>query len=356
MPLQYEEMQYHKGLTFDAFNFPCRMKFFQFFVFSTFIILVSCNYHPKEKTIDYPAYHNPTVQGLTDSIAANPVNASFYFQRSVALSQINNDSLALMDLYKAVKLDSLNAIYYNAIGYVEMNLNHPEKAVVAFQKSLKIKPTDVTTRIDLANAQLAAHNIQEAEAVLNHVLKIAPAYAPALLMQARLFVAKKDTSDAIQTVKNILEKEPDYYDASMQLADWYNEEGNEEAVMQYQKTFQLDSTDAAPLYEIGRFYKKKKKWEKSKQAFANCFITDKDYTYAYINLAEILIQQDSLQKAQRLLKIAIHTEPTNSDAWFLAGNCFEKLQLKDSAKVYYNQAAVFGYSEKEIREAMKRIQ
>lgn len=318
------------------------------------ILLFSCS-NKKGQQVDHPAYHNPAVRELTDAIAAHPGEAQFYFQRSVALSQINEDSLALIDLYKAVSIDSNNAGYYSAVGYVELNLNHPENAIKAFQKSIAIHPAEVRTHLDLADAYIKAKKMEDATNVIENVLRKAPQYPPALLAMAKLHAASKDTSRAIATLKDVLKLQPNYYDASMQLADYYNDRQNPEAITQYQKTFALDSSDASPLFEIGRYYQQQRDLERAKQYYIKCFLLDKEYTYAYINIGRILVEQDSLEKAIRHYRLALQVAPNNKDAWFLAGQVFAKMNRPDSAKYYFHEALLFGYDEKEVMKAQKEL-
>ncbi len=321
---------------------------------SCLVIIMACN-QAKNKASDHPAYHNPTVQPLTDAIAEWPDSAGLYFQRSLALSKINQDSLVLIDLQKAATLMPEKVLYLNAIGYVQMNLGHPDKAIPVFQKSLRITPNDPEIQVQLARAFMNNNQLDDASHTVEQVVRAAPRYLPAYLLQAQLKAAEKDTPAAIQLIAKVLSANSHYYDASMQLADWYKELGDSRAVPQYQQAFALNQEDATPLYEIGRFYQQKNQWEKAKIAYKNCFLQDGDYTSAYINTAEILMQQDSLSKARRVLQIAVATAPANADAWYYTGRCFEKMKEADSARYYYEQAAYFGYDAADIHAATIRL-
>lgn len=316
--------------------------------------LLSCN---QETTQDkeHPAYQNPTVAPLTDAIATWPDSADLYFQRSLALSKIDQDSLVLIDLQKAASLAPESVLYLNAIGYVQLNLARPDEAITAFKKSLSMVPGDLEIRLQLAQAYMENNQLEAAASQTESLIHDAPRYLPARLMQAKLKAAHKDTVAAIQLAEAVWEQDRRYYDASLQLADWYKAIGNPKAIDQYQFTFSLNPDDATPLFEIGRFFQQKKQWEEAKSAYKACVIADGDYTYAYIHTAEILMQQDSLDKAQRILKLALATSPANADAWYQTGVCFEKMQLPDSAKQYYDQAAYFGYDATVIRDALNRM-
>lgn len=317
-------------------------------------LVLSCN-QEAEQVSDHLAYHNPTVQPFTDAIGIWPDSADLYFQRSLALSRINQDRLVLIDLQKASSLAPEKVLYLNAIGYVQLNLGHPDQAITIFKKSLSLSPDDPEIRMQLAQAYMENHQLDAAATETESLVHDAPRYLPARLMQAKMKAAKQDTAAAIQMATAILDQDHRYYEASLQLADWYKATGDNRAVAQYHYTFSLNPDDATPLYEIGRFFQQKKQWEEAKAAYKSCVLTDGDYTYAYIHTAEILMQQDSLAKAQRILKLALATSPANADAWYHAGACFEKMQQPDSARRYYDQAAYFGYDAAVIRSALSRL-
>jgi len=324
------------------------------FISGMALFLAACN-PVAEPPFDHPAYHNPTVQSLTDAIAANPKDPELYFQRSIALSHINQDSLSLADLEKAVKLAPENPQYIQAIGFIQLNLERPEEAVRAFRKSLELTPKDPRVRLLLAQAYIAANDLNNAQKHTLAVLKQRPGYSEAILTDAQIRAAQKDTTAAIAIVKDLLARDSLYYDASLQLADWYKTAGNPLAIAQYQRTFAIDTTDATPLYEIGRFYEQNKELEKAKLAFRACVLNDPDYTYAYIHYGDILMKQDSFGKAENQYALAIKRDPANADAWYGKGSALEKLKQPDSARKYYNQALVFDPGLVEAAAAMKRL-
>jgi len=324
------------------------------FVSGIVLLFAACN-SVVEPPFDHPAYHNPTVQSLTDAIAANPRDPDVYFQRSIALSHVDQDSLSLIDLQKSVKLAPGNPKYIQAIGFIQMNLGQPGEAVKAFRKNLELTPGDFRVRLLLAKAYIDAGELDSARKQTTIVLNKAPGYGEAVLTDAQIKAALNDTSSAIASLKELLVKDSLFYDASLQLADWYKGQGNPLAVIQYQRTFVLDTTDATPLYEIGRFYEQQNELVKAKTAFRNCVVNDPDYTYAYIHYGNILIQQDSSDRALRQYELAIKREPANADAWYGKGMAYEKLKERDSAIRYYGQALIFDPSLADARIAIKRI-
>jgi len=324
------------------------------YIFIVFLLfLFSCK--EQNTQTDHPAYHNPTVQAFTDSIQMNPDVPQFYFLRAEALSNLQMDSLALIDVLKAAQLDSNNAQYLYTIGYLNLQLDKPEAAIKALKKNLDLLPGNVNTRLLLSKAYIANNNTEAALEETSKVLAAAPNHPGALFGMAQIKAAQKDTAAAIALAKQLLVADKNNYSASYQLADWYKAQGNAAAVTQYQYTFALDTMDVNPLFEIGEFYEQQKQWELAKQAYKACFVKDLDFTDAYLQMGKILYQQDSTEKALRQFNIAISTAPNSAEAYLHKGLSFQKLNLKDSAVAALNQALVFDHQLQAAKDALKKL-
>lgn len=323
-----------------------------FFVFG--IILASCGGSSQPEETD-PAYHNPTVQPLTDSIRENPDDADLYFRRAEALSQINNDSLALVDVMKAQSLDKNNQQYSFTIGYLNLQLGHTDAAIKSLQENLKASSGNVNTRILLAKAFLAANKINDAKHQIDQILAAAPQHTGAMLMQAEIFAAQKDTTSAINTLLDIIKTDPQNYQASYGLATLFSESNNDMAISQYQRTFQLDTMDVTPLYDLASFYENRKDMPKAKEFYTACILKDRDYTDAFIALGKIFYQEKNTEKALRHFNIAIESQPNSAEAYFYKGQCFETMHQKDSAIIAYNQSLVFNPGLKDAMDGLRRL-
>ena len=317
------------------------------------LCLYSCGGSKNEETL--PAYHNPTVQPFTDSIHADPKNARLYFLRAEALSKINNDSLALIDVLKAQSLEKNNPQYSFTIGYLNLQLGHTDEAIKALEGNLKASPGNVNTRILLARAYLAANKTDDAKKQVDQILAAAPQHVGAMIMQAQILTAEKDTIGAMNALNRILKMDTANYQASYNLATLYRQTKDDRAIVQYDYTFHIDTMDVTPLFDLGTFYEAKKDMTQAKTAYTSCIERDRDFTNAYIALGRIYYQEKNTEKALRHFNLAIQTAPNNAEAYYYKGQCFEALQLKDSAVIAYNQALVFDGGLKEAREGLKRL-
>ena len=322
---------------------------------ATVLFFSSCNHDHATGNEDNPAYHNPAVQPYTDSIAANPEHAEYYYRRAEALNDIHQDSLALSDVQKALSLDPNNAQYTFTAGYLQLQLGLEKEAIKTLSKNLEQTPGHVNTRMLLSKAYLADAKIKEAQEQVDKILAAAPRHPGALMILADIKAAQKDTTGAINVLREIIATDHSNYEASYQLGDWYKATNNPAAVAQYHYTFSLDTNDVNPLFEIGDYYERQNQPQKAKDAFIYCIGKDRDFTEAYIRLGKIYLGEKATDKALRHFNLAIHTMPNNAEAYYYKGLCFERLQQRDSAAVAYRQALTFDSDMKAAHDALSKL-
>lgn len=304
---------------------------------------------------DNPVYHNPAVQPYTDSIAMNPEHAEYYYRRAEALTEINNDSLALIDVQKALSFEKNNAQYTFTAGYLQLQLGQTKEAIKTLKHNLEQTPGNVNTRMLLSRAYLADAKIEPAQEQVNKILAAVPRHPGALMILADIKAAEKDTVATINILKEIIATDARNYNASYQLGDWYKATNNPAVVAQYQYTYSLDTNDVNPLFEIGDYYEHQGQVQKAKEAFIYCIEKDRDFTDAYIHLGKIYLGENATDKALRHFNLAITTMPDHAEAYYYKGLCFAKMQQRDSAAVAFRQALVFDRSMKEAALALKKL-
>lgn len=304
---------------------------------------------------DNPAYHNPAVQPYTDSIVMNPQHAEYYYRRAEALTEIKNDSLALIDVEKALSLEKNNAQYTFTASYLQLQLGQTKEAIKTLEHNLEQTPGNVNTRMLLSRAYLADAKIVSAQEQVNKILAAAPHHPGALMIMADIKAAEKDTLATINVLKEIIATDAGNYNASYQLGDWYKATNNPDAVARYQYTYSLDTNDVNPLFEIGDYYERQGQVQKAKEAFIYCIEKDRDFTDAYIHLGKIYLQENATDKALRHFNLAITTMPDHAEAYYYKGLCFEKMQQRDSAAAAFRQALVFDRDMKEAAIALRKL-
>lgn len=330
------------------------MQQYFYLIFIPFVLFfTACN--NDKNNANHPAYNNASIKPYTETIQANPKDAQNYYKRSVALAAINMDSLALVDIEKAITLDPDNINYLKAKGNLLLLLDKAAAAIPVFQNCMEKQPEELSYKLYLSNALLLDNQAEKAEKTVQEVLTKDDLYPDAYYWYAQIKAFQKDTAAAINMLHKAIYLDSMYYDAALLLGDYYAMQGNQKAIPQYLKTFYIDTLEALPLFQIGYFFEKQLQLEKAKIAYADCILHDPDFTDAYIQTGKILLQQDSIDKAKRILSIAVKTEPNNDEAHYHLGIAYEKLGFADSASIAYTNAISFNSYHEEAKTKLKSI-
>mgnify|MGYP003582619253 CR=1 FL=1 len=328
-----------------------------FYFFLCLTVLSSCGEEPKTAAPENlpAALVNPMIRPLTEAIAADTGNAALYYQRSVELNKMGQDSLTQVDLMKAVSLDPDNVGYRESLTFF---LIDKKKAALAMEqvKILKQKnPKNETYTLLEAEAYMAGNELAKAETILTDLMTRLPGEPDVLLDASRLKAAQKDTAGAIDYAKKVLQITPNFFDGLYQLADLYSATGNAEALKWYDKIYRLDTLNPNPLYDAALFYQRKGDLAAAKRFFVKTIYVDKDFTDAYIQHGKILLSQDSVSKAERQFSIAIEVAPNSAEAYYQKGLTLLKQNKKAEAKSAFNQALVFNRNHTAAREAVQHL-
>ena len=69
-----------------------------------------------------------------------------------------------------------------------------------------------------------------------------------------------------------------------------------------------------------------------------------------------IIQEDSLEKAQRQLNIVFDIAPNNAEAYYYSGLIAEKQKQMEKAKQHYQKALVFNPKYEAAKSALDKLQ
>lgn len=326
-----------------------------YFIFVLSVLFLACNDADNNKNAENTAYFNPAIISYTQAIENDPTDASLYFKRSIALSNLNQDDLALQDLDKAISLDPQNDTYLTGKGELLFVLGKYSESILAYKKALDINPNKIQINLAIAKCLLMDGQLDQAKSIVEKLRKDNPYYPDAFYVQSQLAAAEKDTTSAILLLDKALKLDPYYYEASLLMAEYLAEIKNKNAIKQYIYTYSLDSTDVFPMFQIGYYYEQLKDTPNAINAYRTVVMLDKDYTDAHIQLGKIWMAQDSIEKSKRSFYLAVITEPQNSQAHYLLGKAYETLKIADSAKLHYGNAVNLDPKNNLAKEALQKM-
>lgn len=323
-------------------------------LFAILIIAASCG-NNNNTAAGLPGVDDSVVNSISKEISKTPNDAELYYKRGYALRRIQLDSLALGDFKKAISLDSSKAQYYSAIGDLLFDHKDLEGSVDWLDKALKLNPNDLKSHMKLAKMLLFIKDYEKAFREINTVLRQDVYNPEGYFLKGMIYKDIKDTAHAISSFQTAVQVDPNYRDAIIQLGLIYSTSGNSIALKYFDNAYRMDTTDVFPLFAKGVYYQDLKQYEQAKAEYHNVIMRDREYENAYYNMAYILMQQDSLDKAWRQYDLLIKISPASAEAYFNRGMCNEKMGRKEDAIADYKQALVFDDQYPAPKEALKKL-
>ncbi|GBL35178.1 probable UDP-N-acetylglucosamine--peptide N-acetylglucosaminyltransferase SPINDLY [Filimonas sp.] len=319
------------------------------------LVFFSCNSTSSENAKKEP--NNPQTSELSkisDEINKHPKDATLLFNRSKLYHSLKKDSLALNDLYSAIRVDSSKSGYYSAIADILFEHKDISGSVDWIQKAIKLNPDDETAHLKIAKIFLFTGEYPKAFTEINTVLRSNVYNAEAYFLKGMCYKNMKDSNKAISSFQTAVQTDPKFVDGHMQLALIYKARNNPMAISYFENAFKADSTNMEPLYGEGMFWQDQNKFEEAKKVFRRCILINSSYEKSYYNIGWMLLQEDSTEKALRQFDMAISVKQDYVEAWFNRGLCNEILGKYEPAIADYDQALAFNPDYEPAKKALQR--
>jgi tetratricopeptide (TPR) repeat protein len=294
------------------------------------------------------------LQTLSAKIKETPKDALLYFSRGQYYQKTKQDSLAVADYIKAVELDSTKSKYYSAAANLLFDLKD-KRSIPYLQKAIAINPNDVVAQLKIARIQCYTQNYPEAFKSINTVLRADVYNYEAYFLKGICYKDMGDTVSAMssfQTASRISPENPDPY---LQLGLLMSNKDVKQAVLYFENSFKADTNNVEPLNGIGMLYQQRQNNDLAKKAFIKCIEAKPGFAKAYYNIGCILMDEDSIPKAQRNFDIAVKHDPQYEEAYYNRGLCKEIQKDMAGALQDYEQAALTNPDFQLALDAKKRL-
>lgn len=299
----------------------------------------SCKNAEQDDNVVYPvkghkAYDNQIVQPYTQAILQDEDNAELFVQRAAALKNINCDTLAIIDLKRAVTLDSLAYDYQIMLGELLNENNLPHQAITYFDQVIKHDP-QIPAFLGRLKSLILMSRYPEAHEMVKEMNTKIPQHPDLKYLEFELLLSdQKDTSAALSQMRDFLNQFPLAINIKMLQAEMELAINDAQVVKTYQELFLTDTLDAYPHEKIGDYYRQNKDFDKAMASYRQSVRTDLNYYYGFYKIAQLYQEYDSLDKALVNYSIAKDINPAYAPAYEGMVVIFQKKGQYDSAEVY----------------------
>ncbi len=329
------------------------MKYIFAFIFLP--IFMSCN-NQKDRIDNSKILKATPYTEITDSIKKFPKNEQLYINRGILLTKNNQLEIATNDFENAwqIKPTAETAAFYATS---LMRHNKYDTAIIHLKKTVTQFPTNLFLKELLGKSYQEKNKYAEALKIYDAMLSIDSLNLKAHTAKGFCYQELKNDNAAIKAFEMSYSITPTTL-VSNELADMYAETKNEKTISFCKAILKTDTAkdkNVQPLYCIGRYYRNIGNNVEAKKIFEECIRKDYTFSYAYLDKAEILIDEKKYTECISILNIAKENDNQNADVYYLMGKCLEATNKTEDAKIEYQRAIALDKEFTSAKEALEKL-
>lgn len=324
------------------------------FSFNLFIACKNTSNGPAVPT-DNETFNDPWLNKLNEEIAKSPNVDSLYYKRAKYYYNSEIYDSCIMDLKRALDIDSLNKDYYFILSDAFILKSDSRSARDALSKVLQYYPDDKTTLHKNIRLSIILKDYTLAYAMLNHLFLVDPQDAEGYYLSGHIALDQGDSTKAISSYQRATDLDPEFRPGWVQLGDIMTAKNNPLAIRYYDNAIRLDSGDVDILHNKAYALQKLGNINESIALHKYICVHNPSYEPAFYNLGLLYMRLDSLDKAIEHFSIGAQLSPTEATDYFYRGKCYEKQGKLVEAREDYERALSFKPDWTEAKETLKKL-
>ena len=296
---------------------------------------------------------HPVIDGLTEKIAATPDNAALYAARAGIWMEMEGYDEAIVDLQKAIALDSLKPEYHHELGNLYMDYYKSRLALQTIEKAAVIFPKRIPTLLKTSEFQMILKQYERALYSLERIRVIEPNNPEMFFMFGNVYEEMGRREEAKGAYQNAVEQDPNLVDAWVKLGQILSIEKNPVAERYLNNALRIAPNDIGALHAQANYLSQVKNDLPGAIAnFKKINVIDPQFVDGYYNLGLLYLDADSLDKAYQSFDLAIKTQPDYAESYFFRGMASKLKGDLAKAKNDFQQALRlkpdYAYAEEEL--------
>jgi tetratricopeptide (TPR) repeat protein len=301
---------------------------------------------------------NEKIKYLSEIIKEYPKEAEYHARRAELYLEAKKERLALMDIDKAVQLDSNRADYYFTQAQIyDIQAQYVEALKSAEKAQLKgYQDAQLTVLL----GKLYSLNSQAEKAIqyLKNAEKIFPSMPDIYFYEGLAYARLKDTVNTVEVMQKALAYKPKYIEAYRTMVDLFLVLGKYRRALSYGiEGLQKCGDDAYLHFKCGKIYEAAQRKSNAAAHYEQAIKLDSAQWQAAYQLYYYYQEQEQYSLAGRYLEIALRTQnDIPYGHFYLAYLCETKLRSYEKALAHYQKAAQLDTANPWVAPAILRVQ
>jgi tetratricopeptide (TPR) repeat protein len=328
------------------------------FLLILIIFTSSCSETKIERFIsDKDTNYSIDIRNISRQINLSPNNPELYYKRSKTFFFEDQFNQAVYDINWALKLDSVNPVYYYFKGNYLMAKDTADanEAEECYKKALKFKPDYTDAMGELALIYLAKQNYEESENLYTNINRRDPSNPNPYFYLGIIAKERGDTFKAVSLFEKVLTYDDKYYNAIMQLGDLYAIKHNPKALLFFDRAIKLNEFSSEAYYAKGLYLQNEGLYKDASAMYETVTRLNPAHILCRYNLAYINALFENYDIAMKHLNEVLDLAPDYADAYALRGKVNENLKRKQQAIDDYKKAIELDGNQKIAIESLKKL-
>ena len=295
------------------------------------------------------------VRELTEAIAADPDDPELLRRRGELYYANEVYDLAVADLQSALRSDSTDAAVWHLLADAQLDGLQSREALNTMIYAAARFPERTATLLKLAEFQYILQRYDDALATLDRVVLVDPGEAEAFFMIGQVLSEAGDTARAVNAYVRATELDADLLDAYLSLGVLHEALGNSIAERYFTAATAVDRDNALPYRMRADYYARQDRLADALAGYDDAIAIDPRLAEAFYNSGLVLLDLDSLTRAEGQFERAAAIRPGYADAHFYLGVARELRGDVSGARAGYQQALNLRPDDASARQALARL-
>ncbi len=309
---------------------------------------------PAESAVSLTGY--PEIDQITLAIQKNPADHQLYRQRAQAYADREAYDQAILDLNRALTLDSMDIDSYHLLADVYLDYYNSRMAINTLYKAVEYFPERIPTLLKLVEFQYILKFYDPAKQTIARIMTLDPQNAEGLFWAGMIHREEGNPVAAIKRFQEATEQDPDLIDAWIECGKLLSQEKKPLALRYFETAVRLDSTSDHARHALAEYLQDQGRLQDALDVYRELVLRNPQYADALYNSGLIYLEMDSLLDARKQFDMALKVDPTRAMAYFARGNVQEQLGDLQAAISDYQQALLLDPSMARAKQALAQLQ
>ncbi len=311
-----------------------------------------CTQNAQQVADEQTAGDDPWLQSLNTEISRHPGRATLYAERAAYHRDIGNYGDAILDMYRAMDLDSINLQFHFLLSDIYLRSMRSQLALTVIDRAVQLFPDSISAQLKYAELQLILRQYDMLSVTLRQVLEREPQNIEALFLLGMMYQEQDNLPRATLAFQTIVEIDSEQAEAWNMLGNLYDLQGDPKALQCFENAVRVDPNYPQGWHSKAFYLQNNDRIEEAIAIYEHIHTIDSAYTDAWLNEGILYLELGDTESAADRFSTLVRIDSTSSPGYFFLGVTAEQRGDKAAARTYYRKAARLDPASQRIRDAL----